>query len=77
MRNNIRMRRIGALLVAVMLFGVTSCIKNDLPYPRIQPNFTAFEVEGQLRAAAIDSASRSVTVYLDESTDIKIGRAHV
>ena len=70
MRNNIRMRRIGALLVAVMLFGVTSCIKNDLPYPRIQPNFTAFEVEGQLRAAAIDSASRSVTVYLDESTDI-------
>ena len=47
------------------------CIKNDIPYPRIQPNFVTFNVEGQDRGTLIDSASRSVTVYLPEQVDIR------
>lgn len=47
-----------------------SCVKNDLPYPHIQPNFISFEVAGQERAANIDSASATVTVYLPESVNI-------
>lgn len=53
-----------------MLVAVVSCIKNDIPYPRIQPNFLTFEAEGQSRAAAIDSTTRTVTLYFDESIDI-------
>lgn len=53
---------------AVCILG--GCIENDIPYPRIQPNITEFEVRGQLRAAAIDSASRTVTVVLNDSVDI-------
>lgn len=55
------------ILAAVM----TGCIENDIPYPKIQPNFTVFEVENQLRPAAIDSATRSVTVFLNEEADIE------
>lgn len=44
--------------------------KNDIPYPRIQPNFLTFNVEGQTKGTAIDSATRSVTVYLPETVDI-------
>lgn len=61
---------IGALLLA--LSAVTlGCIDNDIPYPKIQPNFTSFEVEGQTRATAIDSVTRTVTVYLNEEVDIQ------
>lgn len=55
-------------LVATLLVG---CIENDIPYPKIQPNFTVFDVENQLRPAAIDSATRTVTVYLNEEADIE------
>lgn len=55
----------------MLAVGEVSCIENDLPYPRIQPNFTAFEVEGQIRPTAIDSASASVTVFLGENVDIQ------
>lgn len=46
-----------------------SCIKNNIPYPRIQANFTRFEVEGQTRAAQIDSLNRVLTAYIGESVD--------
>lgn len=57
-----------AALSAGILAG---CIKNDIPYPRIQANFETFTVEGQDRGTVIDSATRTVTVYLDESADIE------
>lgn len=60
-----------AYIVAITgLTFVGSCIKNDVPYPRIQPNFLSFSVADQENAAVIDSASRTVTVTLDESIDI-------
>lgn len=47
-----------------------SCIQNDIPYPRIQPNITDLEVELQAQPAALDSATRTATVYLSEEADI-------
>lgn len=47
------------------------CIKNDLPYPKIQQNITAISAIGESKSALIDSASLSVTVYLDEQVDIE------
>lgn len=63
-----------AMLVAVAAFLpvlLAGCIKNDIPYPRIQPNFTAIEAEGLLKAAEIDSASRFVTMTFDETVDME------
>ena len=60
-----------ASMVAValpVLFG--SCIKDDIPYPHIQPNITAIEAEHQSQPCAIDSAARTVTIFLDEAADI-------
>ena len=54
--------------IALMLHG---CLKNDIPYPRIQPNFTEMEAPGLLKAAEIDSANRLVTLTFDESIDIR------
>ena len=47
-----------------------SCIKNDISYPRIIAEITAFEVEGQ-KNVTIDPATRSVLVELGETADIK------
>ncbi len=56
------------LLIVATLAG---CIKNDIPYPRIQPNFTSIEADGLLKPAEIDSASRTVVMTFDESVDIQ------
>lgn len=55
------------LTLALVLGG---CIRNDIPYPRIQPNFMAFEVVGESQATSIDTIQRQIKVYLDENTDI-------
>lgn len=55
------------MLVAIAL---GACITNDIPYPRIQPNFLTFNVAGQDGGTVIDSINRSVTVTLEESADI-------
>lgn len=50
-------------LTAMLLTGVVAgCIKNDIPYPRLLGKITAFEVQGQLGEAVIDSVARTVTV---------------
>ena len=57
------------LLILTVVF--SSCLKNDIPYPRIQANFLSFEVDGALKSSEVDSTNKVVTVYLKESTDIK------
>lgn len=59
-------------LAAGALFAVAlgACITNDIPYPRIQPNFLTFNVAGQDGGTVIDSINRSVTVTLEETADI-------
>lgn len=48
-----------------------SCISNDIPYPVISLQILAFEVEGQEGNAIIDKATRTVTVPLEETVDLK------
>lgn len=50
-------------LTAMLLTGVAAgCIKNDIPYPRLLGKITAFEMQGQIGEAVIDSVARTVTV---------------
>ena len=66
------MRSIIYSVFSVILFlSVTGCIKNDLPYPRIQQNITNLVAEGQSRVALIDSVTRDAVIYLEETTDIE------
>ncbi|MDE6265836.1 MAG: PCMD domain-containing protein [Muribaculaceae bacterium] len=58
-----------AAVICVIAF--CGCIKNDIPYPRIQANFLTFEVDGENKATLIDSTNRVITVYLEETTDIR------
>lgn len=64
------LRCLAAALVVAVTAILGGCIKNDIPYPRIQPNFTSFVVEGQTQAATIDSTDRTVKLVLDETVDI-------
>lgn len=51
------------------LLGLAGCIKNDIPYPRIQANIAMIEVENQLQPASVDSINRAITVFLNEEAD--------
>lgn len=53
------------------LLGMSSCIKNDLPYPRIPQYILGLAAEGQQKAAQIDSLNYKATVYLEETVDIR------
>ena len=55
------------LLVLVMM---TSCIKNDIPYPHLDVGFTAISASGESGAAAIDSDKKTVTLYMPETADL-------
>lgn len=52
-------------------FSISSCINNDIPYPVIPMQITAFEVDGQLGTAAIDNSTRTVTVTLADTVNLK------
>lgn len=60
----------GALLLLLLGAVATGCIKNDIPYPRIQPNFVEFNAKGLLKSAEIDSAARMITLDFDETVDM-------
>lgn len=66
------LRRVYKLFISILVFAIsTSCIKNDIPYPRIQANFLTFNVTGQERATAIDSINRTLTLHFGEEVDIQ------
>lgn len=52
------------------MLATAACIHNDIPYPRIQPNFTSFVVEDAQGEAVIDSISRTVSLTFPETADI-------
>ncbi len=58
------------LVPALAVMALQSCIKNDIPYPRIQANFTYMSADGQMKAASIDSTNRSVKLFLPEEANI-------
>lgn len=57
-------------VVAIMIASLQGCIKNDIPYPRIQPNIVSLKVENQLQGTQLDTVNRVATVYLNEDVDI-------
>lgn len=57
---------ITALLLCIVSAG---CIKNDLPYPRIQQNILSLAVPDQTTPAEIDQNNLTATVYLPETTN--------
>ncbi len=56
-----------ALMSALILLAASGCIKNDIPYPRRLGTITAFEVQGQLSAAVIDSSALTVSVDMADT----------
>ena len=52
---------------AAILLAASGCIKNDIPYPRRLGTITAFEVQGQLSAAVIDSSALTVSVDMADT----------
>ncbi len=63
-------RRVAFFWTITLLMIATSCIDNNIPFPRIQPNFLTFTADGQNGGTVIDSLTRTLTVPLDESADI-------
>lgn len=57
-------------VLLLLLLALAGCIKNDLPYPKIQQNITSIAAVGQSREAIIDSLGLEVKIFLEETTDI-------
>ena len=51
------------ILIISAAFLMLSCIKNDIPYPKVVPTIISVEVEGG--TASIDAAKRLVTLNLE------------
>ena len=62
--------RIFLLLVVALVFG-HSCIKNDIPYPKIQANFLTIEAATAETTGSIDSTNRIVSFVFPEQTDMQ------
>lgn len=66
------MKKLWIYFSLLMLLATQSgCIKNDLPFPYIKGEITAFEVEGQLEAADINKITRIVQVTVGDEVDIE------
>lgn len=59
------------IIVMLCIAIMTGCIRNDIPYPRIQANFITFTAAGQDRSSVIDTINRVVTLYFPENVDIR------
>ena len=57
-----------SLLAAIALAG---CIKNDIPYPRLQQNILTIAAEGEASPAVIDDKELTVALSLDETVNLK------
>ena len=64
------MKYLRILFSAAALLLAASCIENDLPYPTIELNIRSIEGEG-FTVAGISLVNRTVTLTLDEKTDIR------
>lgn len=57
-------------MLVLSIAGLSSCLENDIPYPRIDLEFISIEAEGQTASAAIDTKDRTVTLTLGEDVDL-------
>ncbi|MBQ7856176.1 MAG: PCMD domain-containing protein [Alistipes sp.] len=60
-----------ALLTIATTLTLSSCIKNDIPYPVVELGITSISVEGASGASTIDHANRTISIPLKENTDIR------
>lgn len=56
-------------ILLFILFSLSSCINNDIPYPVIKGNVLKFDVSGQSQSV-IDEQNRVVRITLGEESDI-------
>ena len=56
--------------ILAFVCAISSCIKNDIPYARIQADLLEIEAEGQSAGAVIDTLNRTVNFYFPEQTNI-------
>ncbi len=63
-------RFIRTILPAIVMIFAAACIKNDIPYPTVELRITGVEGEG-FTQGEIDLATRTITIRLDETTDIR------
>ncbi len=57
-----------ALILAVT--ALSGCIKNNIPYPRIQANFQTFTLAEEGSTVTIDSTNCTISIVLAETSDI-------
>lgn len=58
------------VVCSYMAITLSSCIKNDIPYPVVRLSITGFAVDGQIGETVINNEDRTVTVSLLDSVDI-------
>ena len=66
MRNIFRFLGLGALM-----FVLTGCIENDVPYPIVKLDIVSLEAEGLKSEPVINAASHTLELELKETTDIR------
>ena len=59
------------LFLFLSVFALGASIQNDIPYPYIKGEITAFEVEGQTGDAEINKNSRTIAVEVGDEVDIE------
>lgn len=62
--------KIPALISLPLLAGLSGCIKNDIPYPRIQQNILSLKADGQKGETVIDDKTLTADIVLEENVDI-------
>lgn len=66
---SLKFRYFHSLVLLLPLLLASGCIKNDLPYPRIQQDILSIAANGQSQGASIDKQNLQVKIYLDETTN--------
>lgn len=70
-KSDVKKYNLIVMVVALMAATLSSCLKNDIPYPTIEAEFISITVDGQSGPATIDTKNRVVTLNLTEQVDIK------
>ena len=59
-----------SILIIACSLSLAGCIENDIPYPRTQADFLTIAAEREVKSALIDTKTRTVTLYLNETANI-------
>lgn len=65
------MKYFTSVIAALSVLLLAGCIRNDIPYPRIQANFTSLDIKGQDRGTVLDTVAMTATVHFPEEVDIE------